>query len=73
MIVIVAIIAGAIGGGSVVYINDTVKQAMSLSQPNELRIPQRTQTPNVPETSPIQENNNGQGGVPVPDGTGVQQ
>ena len=43
MIVVVAVIAGAVGGGSVAYINDTIKQAMALSQAVQIVNPQRAQ------------------------------
>ena len=39
LIIIVALIAGAVGGGLVVYINDTIKQTTALSQIAELKKP----------------------------------
>ena len=48
LIIVVALFAGAIGGGSVAYINDTIKQTQALSQSVQVVAPQRAQT--VPGT-----------------------
>jgi hypothetical protein len=62
MIIVVAIIAGAAGGGSVMYINETISQTTALSQVNELQKPARQNaTPTSIEA------------IPVPSGTGTPQ
>jgi hypothetical protein len=51
-IIIVALVAGAIGGGLIVYINDTIKQTESLSQADELKKTEITpKKPNTPIAS----------------------
>jgi flagellar basal body-associated protein FliL len=45
MIVVVAVIAGAAGGGSVMYINQTIAQTMAMSQSVQLNAPKNTNTP----------------------------
>jgi hypothetical protein len=53
MIIIVALIAGAVGGGLVGYVNDTIKQTHDMSQSIQAVNPQRVQP--VPGTinSPV--------------------
>jgi hypothetical protein len=78
MIIAVALIAGAIGGGLMVYVNNTIRQTTELSQTAELKKPdnknitQDSET-NNPQTNTVNENGNNQGAVPVANGTNTQQ
>jgi hypothetical protein len=64
MIVVVALIAGAVSGGLVAYINDTVRQTTVLSQSeSELQVLARQNATPSPVANTILENNNNQNSV----------
>jgi uncharacterized protein YxeA len=57
LIIVVALLAGAIGGGLVMYINDTIQQTTALSQTVELQKPEKIQNAVQPNTNNINNGN----------------
>jgi hypothetical protein len=57
LIIVVALVAGAVSGGLVAYINDTVWQTTALSQTAELQKPEKIQNATQPDTNNINNGN----------------
>ena len=71
LIIIVAFVAGAVSGGLVAYINDTVKQTSVLLQIAELKKPKKTQ--NIPINQETLQNNVSNETAAVPSETVIDQ